>query len=109
MGLYLQTKNHYIANQTHTASAGFIGNDSFLYKANDGLYDSNPTTVTIAVGKLPPEVVSGTHTTWINTGLNDTLVTNNAGLEGNIEYILVTDIENGQLTFNTKEDTILFM
>jgi hypothetical protein len=34
---------------TYTPNAGFFGSDSFTYKANDGLADSNVVTVTITV------------------------------------------------------------
>jgi hypothetical protein len=43
---------------SYTPSAGFIGQDSFTYVANDGIVDSNPATVTINVAEvnLPPVV-----------------------------------------------------
>jgi VCBS repeat-containing protein len=34
---------------TYTPSAGFVGTDSFTYKANDGTYDSSPAVVSIVV------------------------------------------------------------
>lgn len=38
-------------NLTYTPAVGFSGQDSFQYKANDGLHDSNIATVTITVTK----------------------------------------------------------
>ncbi len=40
-------------NVTYTPNAGFIGTDSFSFKANDGTVDSNIATVTIEVTAVP--------------------------------------------------------
>lgn len=37
----------------YTPTPGYSGADSFTYKANDGIVDSSPTTVTITVNALP--------------------------------------------------------
>jgi hypothetical protein len=37
------------ANLTYTPNAGFVGTDSFTFKANDGTFDSNVATVTLNV------------------------------------------------------------
>ena len=37
---------------TYTPNANFIGNDSFTYKANDGLADSMPAAVTITISPI---------------------------------------------------------
>lgn len=44
---------------TYTPNAGFTGDDTFTYKANDGHNDSNVATVTITVKRInhPPHVV----------------------------------------------------
>jgi hypothetical protein len=42
------------ASITYTPAAGFSGTDSFTYKVNDGLNDSNIATMTIHVGPPPP-------------------------------------------------------
>ncbi len=45
------------ASGTYQSNPGFIGIDSFTYIANDGITDSNPATVTVAVideGVFPP-------------------------------------------------------
>jgi hypothetical protein len=57
---------------TYTPNPGFSGNDSFTYKANNGLIDSAPGVVSVTVlTNLPPtafdfhiEVTSGTLVTW---------------------------------------------
>ncbi len=43
---------------TYTPNAGFIGNDSFTYKANDGSNDSNVATVTITVRDITAPTVT---------------------------------------------------
>ena len=42
------------ATRTYTATAGYSGTDSFTFKANDGLLDSNVATVTITVQPIVP-------------------------------------------------------
>jgi hypothetical protein len=37
------------ASRTYTSAAGYVGGDSFTFKANDGFLDSNLATVTISV------------------------------------------------------------
>ena len=40
-------------SRTYTPSAGYVGPDSFTFKANDGTVDSNIATVTINVIEQP--------------------------------------------------------
>jgi WD40 repeat protein len=42
---------------TYTPAAGFSGDDAFKVKANDGVNDSAPATVTVHVGAAPPPPV----------------------------------------------------
>jgi hypothetical protein len=48
------------ANRTYTPTAGYLGPDSFTFKANDGIADSNVATVsiTVATSTQAPAVVS---------------------------------------------------
>ena len=41
------------ATVTYTPASGYVGTDSFTFKANDGGADSNPATVSITVGPAP--------------------------------------------------------
>jgi uncharacterized repeat protein (TIGR01451 family) len=43
---------------TYTPSAGFVGDDTFTYKANNGISDSNVATVTIHVKPAIPPVAN---------------------------------------------------
>jgi hypothetical protein len=70
---------------TYTPDAGYIGPDSFTWKANDGTLDSNVATVSITVTLPPPPpgaptVSDMTLTTAQNTALNGTLKANGASL-----------------------------
>jgi hypothetical protein len=47
-GLSLHTDGSF----TYTPASDFVGDDSFMYTANDGIADSNAATVTIHVAKL---------------------------------------------------------
>ncbi len=50
---------------TYTPTSGFIGTDSFTYKANDSALDSNTATVTIVVNEAPlPEISIPLYTGW---------------------------------------------
>jgi len=65
------------ANRTYTPNAGYTGSDSFTFKANDGLADSNVATVSITVATvvpLPSKVssegyINGTPLTTHTTGV----------------------------------------
>src|SRR5439155_21652601 len=63
-------------NLTYTPNAGFFGTDSFTFKANDGLLDSNVATVSITVRKLnhAPVANDGSVATDQDTAVGITLV-----------------------------------
>lgn len=56
---------------TYTPSANYNGTDSFSYKANDGLIDSTPATVSITLSSVndPPVAASDAYSTNQNTAL----------------------------------------
>lgn len=51
---------------TYTPNGGFVGPDSFTYRANDGTVDGNPATVTITVEAPPPKAMP-----WLSLLLGD--------------------------------------
>ena len=60
---------------TYTPNAGFVGTDTFTYKASDGKLDSNLATVTITVTEAnqPPVITSTPNTShWIQLNPNGT-------------------------------------
>jgi hypothetical protein len=48
---------------TYTPAAGFVGQDTFTYHANDGTADSNIATVTIDVTNSSPTIAQGANVT----------------------------------------------
>ncbi len=55
------------ANRTYTPNAGYTGSDSFTFKANDGLADSNVATVSVTVSVVAPAPVEVSSQGYINT------------------------------------------
>ncbi|MFC1762729.1 FG-GAP-like repeat-containing protein, partial [Planctomycetota bacterium] len=75
---------------TYTPTAGFDGEDSFTYKANDGSNDSNTVTVTLTVSgdsDSPVNTVPGGQTTNVDTA--------KVFSSGNGNQISITDVDAG--------------
>src|SRR5262249_18613196 len=55
---------------TYTPNAGYVGSDSFTYKANDGTADGNVATVSLTTKRPPPPVITliGPNPMTINQG-----------------------------------------
>lgn len=72
---------------TYTPSADYFGTDSFTYKANDGLLNSNPATVTITVNGVndPPVAVNDSVQTVINTAVTIPVTSNDTDVDGSID------------------------
>ena len=68
---------------TYTPNPGFVGNDSFSFKANDGFADSNEATVsatiTTAVESLPAP--------WANLDIGTPLASGSAQFAGGIFFV----------------------
>ncbi|OAS16680.1 Ig-like domain-containing protein [Paenibacillus oryzisoli] len=93
----MQTNGSY----TYTPTAGYTGSDSFTFKANDGLLDSDPATVTLTVtlGNTVPTATSATYSVEANTVLTGTL----GGYDGDgdsLTYSVVTQPTHGMLTLD---------
>jgi PKD repeat protein len=52
-------------NLTYTSNVGYVGSDSFTFKANDGYNDSNIASVTINVTDTAPAVTAGASPTGV--------------------------------------------
>ncbi|RME75487.1 MAG: tandem-95 repeat protein, partial [Chloroflexi bacterium] len=91
---------------TYTPNAGYAGNDTFTYKANDGTADSNVATVTITVnGNNAPSAVNDSYTATEDTPLTinaaSGVLANDTDVEGDpLTAIKLTDPAHGTLTFN---------
>ena len=92
---------------TYTPTAGFSGADTFTYKANDGLVDSNTATVTITVNTAAnhaPVAVNDSYA--VNQGQTLTVATpgvlaNDTDADSNIlTAVKLTNPANGTVTLN---------
>ncbi|HVT04502.1 MAG TPA: Ig-like domain-containing protein [Thermoanaerobaculia bacterium] len=91
---------------SYTANATFAGTDTFTYKANDGLRQSSPTTVTINVAGPPPTSTFSASPTSINSGQSSTLswTTSNA-TSVTIDNGIGTVASNGSTTVSPTSTT----
>jgi len=91
---------------TYTPELDFNGEDSFTYKANDGLVDSNIATVTITIAPVndAPVAVDDEYTVAENETLTITapgVLRNDSDVDGDtLTAILVDTVSNGTLTLN---------
>ena len=93
---------------TYTPTAGFSGTDTFTYKVNDGLVDSNTATVSITVNVAAnhaPVAVNDSYT--VNQGQTLTVAVpgvlgNDTDADGNaLTATLVSNPSNGTVTLNS--------
>jgi VCBS repeat-containing protein len=84
---------------SYTPDADFNGADSFTYKANDGLADSNIATVTITVNAVndPPVAEDQPVTTDEDVPVTVTLTASDVDGDG-LTFIVVTGPSNGTLS-----------
>jgi len=91
---------------TYTPNANWNGTDSFTYKANDGVADSNVAVVTIAVNAVndAPTAADDSYHTDRNTPLTVAapgVLSNDTDVEGDtLSAILVSGPTNGTLMLN---------
>ncbi|HSN17375.1 MAG TPA: Ig-like domain-containing protein, partial [Gammaproteobacteria bacterium] len=86
------------SSYTYTPAAGYLGADSFTWKANDGASDSNVATVSITVTLPPPPlgaptVSDMTLTTPANTALTGTL----KGTGASLSFAIATQPSHGSV------------
>lgn len=91
----------------YTPNSGFIGSDTFTYLVNDGLLDSNVSTVTVTVAGVNaapvamPDSYSTPQDVALTTTENDGLLANDSDADGDvIAAELITGPSNGSLTLN---------
>lgn len=89
---------------TYTPALNYFGEDSFTFKANDGLVDSAPATVTITVTNVKDQVeaVDDSYATNEDTALTIAapgVLENDIDVDNNIQAAsLVTDVQHGTLS-----------
>jgi VCBS repeat-containing protein len=88
-------------NVTYVPAANYNGPDSFTFKANDGLLDSNIATVSLTVNSVndPPVAQSASYTTPVNTPLTGTVIATD--VEGStLTYFITNQPAKGTVTLN---------
>lgn len=84
---------------TYNPNKGFHSIDSFSYKSNDGILDSNSATVTITVTNHPPVADNITIQTPSNSTYKDKL--NISDLDGDqLSYNIISGTVNGRIKLN---------
>ncbi|MCP4090584.1 MAG: tandem-95 repeat protein, partial [Gammaproteobacteria bacterium] len=93
---------------TYTPSTGYIGSDSFTYKANDGASDSDVAAVTITVNPLTSKPLANNETygaeedlKLTTTALNGVLANDSDAEDNPLTALKITDPANGSLTLNS--------
>jgi len=91
---------------SYTPAANYAGSDSFTYKANDGMADSNVATVTITVTPVndAPAAMADTYTASKDTPLTIAaagVLLNDTDIDGNpLTAVKVSDPAHGTLVLN---------
>ena len=89
---------------SYTPAFGFIGGDSFTYRATDGSLNSASTTVTLNITNTPPVSSADSFATVKNIGLSITgagVLANDSDANGDaLTAFVVTPPANGALTLN---------
>ena len=87
------------ANRTYTPNAGYIGPDSFTFKANDGMADSNVATVSVtvtAVLQVPAMVSSRGYINGTALTAHTTAAFNSVGASTLVAFVSTNTPWNGQ-------------
>ncbi len=84
---------------TYTPKQGYTGSDSFTFKANDGLLDSNVATVSVTVNDRPPQASDGTLTTEQNKAASGTLKATDPDGDS-LTYSLVAQPQHGSVVLD---------
>ncbi|HEY3322160.1 MAG TPA: Ig-like domain-containing protein [Planctomycetota bacterium] len=84
-------------NLSYTPAAGYLGSDSFTFKANDGLVDSNTATVSIDVTNNAPVAADQNVSTHWSTVID--VVLSGSDSDGNpLSYSVVAQPQHGSLS-----------
>ena len=100
-------------NVTYTPVLNYFGPDSFTFKANDGLVDSNMATVSITVNSVNdlPVAVDDSASTLKNTPVIINLIANDTDIDGTINpasVVITTQPTRGGTVTNHLNGTVTF-
>ena len=98
---------------TYTPALNYFGSDSFTFKANDGLTDSNVATVSIAINSVNdlPVAVDDNASTTRNTPVIINLIANDTDIDGTINpasVVITTQPTRGGTVMNHLNGTVTF-
>ena len=99
---------------SYNPNSNYYGSDSFQYKVNDGLEESNTRTVTITVNPVndPPVANADSATTSINTAVIIAVLTNDSDVEDGTPdpstVTVVSSPSNGTTSVNTGTGEITY-
>ena len=85
---------------TYTPASGYVGSDSFTFKANDGYKDSNTATVSVTVADTPPVARNGSYPIKANGSLSGQLQATAASSSQTLTYALVSRPAHGSVSVN---------
>ena len=80
---------------TYTPSSGYVGADSFTFKANDGYLDSNVATVAVSVNDNAPTANNGSYKTLTNQPFNGQLQATNPDSGQTLTFSIVAQPAHG--------------
>ncbi len=92
---------------TYSPDSNFNGGDSFTYKANDAMLESNIATVSLTVNSIndAPAAEDNSYSVDMNSTLNvpaDGVLGNDEDVEGDsLTAVLVSDVSHGTLNLNS--------
>ena len=82
----------------YTPSSGYAGADSFTFKANDGLRNSNIATVSVTVNDTAPTASNATLSTKTNTAATGTLSATDPDSGQTLTYSILAQPAHGTVT-----------
>jgi len=89
----------------YTPTAGYVGADSFTYKANDGTSDSNTATVTINVTNTAPSASNDSYTVHQGQSFHgSTVFANDSDANGDTLTLVIVSSTSHASYFNMNSD-----
>jgi len=91
----------------YTPNTNWNGTDTFTYKANDGIADSNTATITVTVTAVndPPTTNDESVSTNEDTAINITLGATDVDVIGNLTYSIASNPSNGSVSLSESTAT----
>ena len=86
---------------TYTPASGYIGSDSFAFKANDGYLDSNTAIVSATVADTAPVARAGSYNVTGNGHVSGTLKATAASPSETLTYAIVSHPAHGTVSLDT--------